>query len=116
MNITTVGFDIAKSVIQIHGVDAAGVVTARKRLSRAGALSFFARLEPCLVGMEACGGAHHWARELAALGHEVRLISPAYVKPYVKRSKTDAADAAASRLNGFRQAQAFREARKVLGR
>ena len=95
MNIITSGFDIAKGVIQIHGVDASGVVTARKRLSRSGALSFFARQKPCLVGMEACGGAHYWARELASLGHTVRLISPLYVKPYVKRSKTDAADAAA---------------------
>jgi transposase len=95
MNVTTIGFDIAKGVIQIHGVDAAGLVTVRKRLSRAGALSFFARLESCLVGMEACGGAHYWARELTSFGHRVRLISPLYVKPYVKRSKTDAADAAA---------------------
>lgn len=95
MNVTTIGFDIAKGVIQIHGVDAAGVVTVRKRMSRAGTLSFFARLEPCLVGMEACGGAHYWGRELASFGHTVRLISPLYVKPYVKRSKTDAADAAA---------------------
>jgi transposase len=95
MNVTTIGFDIAKGVIQIHGVDAAGIVTLRKRMSRAGALKVFGGLKPCLVGMEACGGAHFWARELAALGHTVRLISPVYVKPYVKRSKTDAADAAA---------------------
>jgi len=95
MNVTTIGFDIAKGVIQIHGVDAAGLVTLRKRLSRKGALSFFARLKPCLIGMEACGGAHYWARELASFGHQVRMISPLYVKPYVKRSKTDAADAAA---------------------
>jgi transposase len=95
MNIITIGFDIAKGVIQVHGVDGLGVVGLRKRMSRAGALSFFAQLAPCLVGMEACGGAHHWARELAAFGHTVRLISPLYVKPYVKRSKTDAADAAA---------------------
>lgn len=95
MNVTTIGFDIAKGVIQIHGVDAAGAVTLRKRLPRAGALKLFASLEPCLIGMEACGGAHHWARELASFGHKVRLISPLYVKPYVKRSKTDAADAAA---------------------
>jgi len=95
MNVTTIGFDIAKGVIQIHGVDGSGAITVRKRMSRAGALTFFERLSPCLVGMEACGGAHHWARELAALGHVARLISPLYVKPYVKRSKTDAADAAA---------------------
>ncbi|HEX6831185.1 MAG TPA: IS110 family transposase [Methyloceanibacter sp.] len=95
MNVTTIGFDIAKQVIQVHGADAAGTVTVRKRLSRAGVLGFFARLGPCLVGMEACGGAHYWARELSLLGHTVRLIPPIYVKPYVKRSKTDAADAAA---------------------
>lgn len=95
MNVTTIGFDIAKGVIQIHGVDACGAVVVRKRMSRAGTLSFFSRLQRCLVGMEACGGAHQWARDLAAFGHEVRLISPLYVKPYVKRSKTDAADAAA---------------------
>jgi transposase len=95
MNVTTIGFDIAKGVIQIHGVDASGAVAVRKRMSRAGALTFFERLSPCLVGMEACGGAHHWARELVKFGHTVRLISPLYVKPYVKRSKTDAADAAA---------------------
>jgi transposase len=95
MNVTTIGFDIAKGVIQIHGVDAAGIVTLRKRTSRAGVLKVFSGLNPCLVGMEACGGAHFWARELTALGHTVRLISPIYVKPYVKRSKTDAADAAA---------------------
>lgn len=95
MKVTTIGFDIAKGVIQVHGVDAAGGVTLRKRLSRAGALKFFASLEPCLIGVEACGGAHYWARELASFGHAVRLISPLYVKPYVKRSKTDAADAAA---------------------
>ncbi len=95
MNVTTIGFDIAKGVIQVHGVDASGTVTLRKRMSRAGALKFFGGLKPCLIGMEACGGAHFWARELAAFGHTVRLISPIYVKPYVKRSKTDAADAAA---------------------
>jgi transposase len=95
MDVTTIGFDIAKGVIQVHGVDAAGAVTLRKRLSRSGTLGFFARLKPCLIGMEACGGAHYWARELSSFGHQVRLISPLYVKPYVKRSKTDAADAAA---------------------
>lgn len=95
MDITTIGFDIAKGVFQIHGVDGAGEVVLRRRLSRGQVLALFERLPPCLVGMEACGSAHHWARAISALGHEVRLISPAYVKPYVKRSKTDAADAAA---------------------
>ncbi len=93
--ITTIGLDLAKNVFQVHGVDAAGKVLARKQLRRAEVLRFFAALPPCLVGMEACGTAHHWARELTKLGHTVRLMLPAYVKPYVKRGKTDAADAAA---------------------
>jgi transposase len=94
MNVSMIGFDIAKGVVQVHGVDACGQVAVRKRLSRAGALAFFERLKPCVVGLEACGGAHYWARELSRMGHEARLIAPHYVKPYVKRSKTDAADAA----------------------
>src|SRR5438270_10128978 len=93
--ITTIGLDLAKNVFQVHGVDVAGKVLVRKQLRRAEALRFFAALPPCLVGMEACGTAHHWARELTKLGHTVRLMPPAYVKPYVKRGKTDAADAAA---------------------
>lgn len=97
MNASTIGFDIAKGVIQLHGVDAAGTVVLRRRLWRGQVIAIFTRLERCLVGMEACASAHHWARGLTALGHDVRLISPAYVKPYVKRSKTDAADAAAIR-------------------
>ena len=84
-----------KNVFQIHGDDAAGQVVVRKSLRRSQMLPFFARLPPCLVGMEACGTSHHWARELIKLGHEVRLMPPAYVKPYVKRGKTDAADAEA---------------------
>jgi transposase len=95
MEACTIGFDIAKGVIQIHGVDAADEVALRKRMGRSAVTKVFAGLPRCLVGMEACGGAHQWARELSALGHEVRLISPLYVKPYVKRSKTDAADSAA---------------------
>jgi transposase len=95
MQITTVGLDLAKCVFQVHGVDAAGVVVVRKALRRAQVLPFFAKLPPCLVGIEACGTSHHWARELIRLGHEVRLMPPAYVKPYVKRGKTDAADAEA---------------------
>ena len=94
MNVTMIGFDIAKGVVQVHGVDARGQVAVRKRLSRTGALAFFARLKPCMIGLEACGGAHYWARELRRMGHDARLIAPHYVKPYVKRSKTDAADAA----------------------
>ena len=92
---TTIGLDLAKNVFQIHGVDLEGNVVCRRQLRRSQVLTFFDRLEPSLVGMEACAGAHHWARALTALGHEVRLMPPAYVKPYVKRGKTDAADAEA---------------------
>lgn len=95
MDITTIGLDLAKSIFQVHGVDANGRVVIRKSLRRAQMLPFFARLPSCLVGVEACGTSHYWARELIKLGHEVRLMPPAYVKPYVKRSKTDAADAEA---------------------
>ncbi|NOG74014.1 transposase [Roseicella sp. DB1501] len=90
--ITTIGLDLAKSVFQVHGVNAAGGVVVRRKLRRSALLDFFAALSPTLVGMEACGRAHHWARELTRLGHTVRLMPPAYVKPYVKRGKTDAAD------------------------
>ena len=93
--ITTIGFDIAKSVFQVHGVDAGGQVIIRRQLKRRYVLAFFQKLSPCLVGIEACASAHHWSRELQALGHTVRLIPPAYVKPYVKRQKNDAADAEA---------------------
>ncbi|GAN55831.1 transposase IS116/IS110/IS902 family protein [Tanticharoenia sakaeratensis NBRC 103193] len=95
MEVSTIGLDLAKNVFQVHAVDAAGHVVVRKVLRRAQVLSFFAKLPPCLIGMEACGTSHHWARELIALGHEVRLMPPAYVKPYVKRGKNDAADAEA---------------------
>jgi len=93
--ITTIGLDIAKSVFQVHGVDAAGNVVVRRQLKRRYVLTFFQRLQPCLVGIEACASSHHWSRELQALGHTVRLMPPAYVKPYVKRQKNDAADAEA---------------------
>ena len=95
MQITTIGLDLAKSVFQVHGIDATGQAVVRKSLRRSQMLPFFAKLPPCLVGIEACGTSHHWARELIKLGHEVRLMPPAYVKPYVKRGKTDAADAEA---------------------
>jgi transposase len=95
MQITTIGLDLAKRVFQVHGVDATGRIVVRRSLRRAQMLPFFARLPSCLVGMEACGTSHYWARELLKLGHEVRLMPPAYVKPYVKRGKTDAADAEA---------------------
>jgi transposase len=91
----TIGLDIAKHVFQIHGVAADGTVTAKRRLRRSEVIRFFDRLPRCRVGLEACGGAHFWAREITALGHEVRLIPAAYVKPYVKRGKTDAIDAEA---------------------
>ena len=92
---TTIGLDIAKSVFQVHGVDAAGQVVIRRQLKRRYVLSFFQKLPPCLVGIEACASSHHWSRELQALGHTVRLMPPAYVKPYVKRQKNDATDAEA---------------------
>jgi transposase len=94
-NIRTIGLDLAKNVFQAHAVDAAGSVVMRKRLRRSQILAFFAGLPACLVGMEACATAHYWARELRALGHEVRLMPPQYVKAYVKRNKNDAADAEA---------------------
>ncbi len=93
--VSTIGLDIAKQVFQVHGADAVGAELFSKRITRSKLLSFFAAQPPCLVAMEACGGAHHWARELARLGHTVRLIPPAYVKPFVKRQKNDAADAEA---------------------
>jgi transposase len=95
MQIATVGLDIAKRVFQVHGVDERGRPVLKRRLSRDKVLGFFANLPRCLVGLEACGGAHHWARELAKLGHEVRLLAPQYVKPYVKTNKHDATDAEA---------------------
>src|SRR3984957_5203719 len=93
--ITTIGLDIAKSVFQVHGVDAEGNVVIRRQLKRRHVLAFFEKLPACLVGIEACASSHHWSRELQALGHTVRLMPPAYVKPYVKRQKNDAADAEA---------------------
>jgi transposase len=90
-----IGLDLAKNVFQVHGVDDAGQVVLRRKLRRSDVEAFFRQLPPVTIGMEACGGAHHWARVLEALGHRVRLMPPAYVKPYVKRGKTDAADAEA---------------------
>jgi transposase len=94
-SISTIGLDIAKSVFQVHGVDAAGQVVVRRQLKRRHVLTFFQKLPPCLVGIEACASSHHWSRELQALGHVVRLMPPAYVKPYVKRQKNDITDAEA---------------------
>ena len=104
MDITTVGLDLAKNVFQVHGINAAGDVIVRRRLRRSQVREFFAGLKSCLIGMEACGTAHFWGRELAALGHEVKIIPPSYVKAYVRRNKNDAADAeaiceAVARLN-----------------
>jgi transposase len=95
MQVAVIGIDIAKHVFQVHGVTAAGEVAIQKRLRRTELLRFFGQLKPCLVGMEACGTSHHWARELTALGHRVKLMPPTYVKPYVRRNKNDAADAEA---------------------
>lgn len=93
--LSVIGLDIAKNVFQVHGVDEAGVAVERRTLRRSQMLAWFGALDPCLIGIEACATAHYWARELRSLGHEVRLIPPQYVKPYVKRDKTDAADAEA---------------------
>jgi transposase len=94
-DVTTIGLDIAKSVFQVHGIDADGAAVLRQRLTRGRMLKFFAKLPPCLIGIEACASSHYWARELIGLGHEVKLMPAQYVKPYVKRGKNDAADAEA---------------------
>lgn len=96
VEVSTIGLDIAKNVFQVHGVDGNGVVAVRRRLRRSELLKFFGGLPACVVGLEACATSHHWARQIVALGHTVRLLPPAHVKPYVKRGKkSDAADAAA---------------------
>ena len=95
MEITTVGIDLAKSVFQVHAVDQHGKVALKKQLKRSQVAEFFAKLPACLIGMEACGSAHYWARKLQALGHTVKLMAPQFVKPYVKTNKHDAADAEA---------------------
>ena len=93
--VSTIGLDLAKSVFQVHGVNEVGKVVVERKLRRAQLRAWFAQLPPCLIGVEACATAHYWARELTGLGHEVRLIAPAYAKAYVRRNKNDAADAAA---------------------
>jgi transposase len=113
----TIGLDIAKSVFQVHGVDADGQVVIRRQLKRRYVLAFFEKLAPCLIGIEACASSHHWARPLQALGHTVRLMPPAYVKPYVKRQKNDATDAeaiceAVSRLSSMTKRRPARHSRQ----
>ena len=95
MKITTVGIDLAKAVLQVHGVDEHGKAVVRRQLKRKDVLRYFANLPSCLIGMEACGSAHDWARKLMTFGHEVKLMAPQFVKPYVKTNKHDAADAEA---------------------
>jgi transposase len=96
--ISTIGLDIAKNVFHAHGADAGGQQLFSRRIARGKVIEFFAAQPRCLVALEACGGAHHWARQLMGMGHEVRLIPPAYVKPFVKRQKNDAADAQGNRV------------------
>jgi len=119
--VTTIGLDIAKHVFQVHGVNGRGGVVLRRRLRRTEVLDFFEGLEPCLVGMEACATGHHWARELLAMGHEVRLMPAMYVKVYVKRGKSEAIDAEAiceavrDLVSGNHQGQRPRVPRKQAG-
>ena len=112
-SVTRVGLDLAKNVFQVHGVDAKGEVVVRRKLRRGALPQFFAKLAPCVVAMEACSSAHHWARILVELGHEVRLIPPAHVKPYVRRNKNDAADAAAICEAAGRPGQRFVPVRSI---
>ena len=93
--ISVLGLDLAKNVFQVHGVDTDGEVVVRKQLRRSEMRKYFAKLEPCLIGMEACGGAHYWSRELTGLGHTVRMMAPVFVKPYLKSNKNDRNDAEA---------------------
>ena len=95
MNIMIVGIDLAKNVLQVHGVDERRQVSLKKQMKRAQVLPFFANLPPCVIGMEACGSAHYWARKLEPLGHTVKLMAPQFVKPYGKTNQHDAADAEA---------------------
>ncbi len=113
MQVTTIGVDLAKNIFQVHGITDSDEVAFNRPLRRAQVLPFFARLNPCLVGMEACSTSHYWARELTRLGHEVRLIPPMYVKPYVKRGKSDAIDAEAICEAVTRPTMRFVEAKSV---
>jgi transposase len=116
MSTAFIGLDLAKSVFQVHGVDAQGKVVVTKRLRRDAVLAFFANLPVCVVGMEACAGSHFWAREIARLGHTVRLMAPQYVKPYVKRQKNDRADAEAICEESIKMCGVLRLRRLVSGR
>ena len=107
-SVTTVGLDLAKHVFQIHAVDADGKIVIATALRRRDVLSFFDALPPCVIGLEACGSAHNWARELVRLGHDARLMPPSYVKAYVRRQKNDAADAAAILRSGHSAFDAIR--------
>ena len=111
--VTRVGLDLGKNAFQVHAVDAKGEIVIARKLARGRLVAFFAQLPPCLVAMEACGSAHHWGRQIAALGHEVRLIPPAHVKPYVRRNKSDAADAAAICEAAGRPGQRFVPLRSI---
>ena len=111
--VTRVGLDLAKNVFQVHAVDARGEIVVVKKIRRGAVLEFFGRLPPCIVAMEACASSHHWGRPLIDLGHEVRLIPPSHVKPYVRRGKNDAADAAAICEAAMRPGQRFVPVRTV---
>ena len=113
VRVTRIGLDLAKTVFQVHGVDATGKVVIARKLRRGTMEEFFGRLAPCVVAMEACSSAHHWGRQLGALGHEVKLIPPAHVKPYLRRNKTDAADAAAICEAAMRPGQRFVAVRSI---
>ena len=113
MQVTTIGIDLAKNIFQVHGITENDEVAFNRPLRRAQVLPFFTRLDPCLIGMEACSTSHYWARELTRLGHEVRLIPPMYVKPYVKRGKSDAIDAEAICEAVTRPTMRFVEAKSV---
>jgi transposase len=111
--VTRVGLDLAKRVFQVHAVDAKGEIVVARKLTRSQLIPFFAVLPPCVVAMEACASAHHWGRALIELGHEVRLLPPAHVKPYVRRNKNDAVDAAAICEAAARPGQRFVPVRSI---
>ncbi len=115
MQVTTVGLDLAKNIFQVHGATDCGEVAFNRALRRSQVLAFFERLEPCLIGMEACSTSHYWARELLKRGHDVKPIPPVYIKPYVKRGKSDTADAEAICEAVTRPTMRFVEAKTLCG-